>query len=223
MKHNIKAVLFDYNGTLFFDDDINEMGWRNTINELTNNSIDFDELYKEYKSVGNYKFITRVFEMMNFPLDENKIMYWAKRKETKYYHEYCRSHNRKELSPGAEDLLNYLVENNIPFNLCTASMIENVNFYFDYIGIGKWFDRNKIAYDDGTFKDKGDMYKASAQRIGVAIEDCLVIEDSARSIKEAIEAGCKNIVAIKKAETPSYKEIIQVVNDLSEIDYDIFD
>ena len=222
VKHNIKAVLFDYNGTLFFDADINEIAWRNTINELTNNSIDFDEVYKEYKSVRNVIFVTEVFKMMHYPLDEEKILYWAKRKETEYYHKYCRSHNRNSLSPGAEELLNYLTGNNIPINLCTASLIENVDFYFDYVGIGRWFDKNRIAYDDGTFKNKVDMYRACAQRINIPIEECLVIEDSARSIKEAIEAGCRSVVAIKKDDTPSCEEIIQIVNDLSEIDYSIF-
>ena len=223
VKQNIKAVLFDYNGTLFFDSDINEIAWRNTINELTNNSIDFDEIYKEYKSVRNVIFVSKVFEMMNYPIDQEKILYWAKRKETKYYHEYCRAHNRKSLSPGAEELLNYLIEKNIPINLCTASLIENVDFYFDYVGIGKWFNKNKIAYDDGSFKNKVDMYKACAERISIPIDQCLVIEDSAKSINEAIEAGCKNIIAIRKDDTPTHKEIIQIVDDLSEIDYSIFD
>lgn len=223
MKHYIKGVLFDYNGTLFFDADINEIAWRNTINELTNNSINFDEIYKEYKSVRNVIFVSKVFEMMNYPYDEEKILYWAKRKETEYYHKYCKQHKRKELSPGSEKLLNYLTDNNTPINLCTASLIENVDFYFDYVGIGKWFDKNKIAYDDGTFKNKTDMYKAAAERINIPIEDCLIIEDSAKSINEAIKASCKNIVAIKKEDTPSYKEIIQVVNDLTEIDYSLFE
>ena len=218
----MKAVLFDFNGTLFFDADINYIAWKQTIDELSNSTIDFDEIYKEYKSVRNFLFIEKVFEMLGLPRDEEKIMYWAKRKETKYYHNYCKEHNRNKLAPGAEELLKYLKNNNIPINLCTASLKENVDFYFTYLGLDKWFDINLIAYDDGSFHDKTEMYRECAKRINVELEDCLVFEDSAKSIKEAIKAGCKSIVAIKKEDTPSLPEIRQVINDFTELDYSIF-
>lgn len=223
VKHNIKAVLFDYNGTLFFDADINEIAWRQTINELSNGKIDFDEMYKQYKSARNYYFVKEAFKILDIPADDEKIDYWVKRKETEYYQKYCVEHERNELSPGTVQLLNYLKEKEVPINLCTASIIENLNFYFDYLKIGRWFDKDKVAYDDGTFVNKTDMYIACAARVGQDIKDCLVIEDSPRSIEEAIEAGCHNIIVIKKKDTPEHKEIIQVVDDLSEIDYKIFE
>ena len=214
----MKPILFDYNGTLFFDADINYEAWKKTINELTNGYLDFDVIYEDYKSVRNYLFVEKVFELMGFDHDEEKIMYWAKRKETQYYHNICRENNRNQLAPGAEEFLDYLKENNVPINLCTASLIENVEFYFDYLKIGNWFDKNIIAYDDGTFSDKTQMYIACAKRINKDIKDCIVIEDSVSSIDQAIKAGCKNIIAIKKDDTPDYPEIIQVINDFNDID-----
>ena len=218
----MKAVLFDYNGTLFFDSDINYIAWKNTINELSNGYIDFDAIYDEYKSVRNYIFVEKVFDMMDFIHDEEKIMYWANRKETEYYHKYCLEHKRNKMAPGAEELLNYLKDNNIPINLCTASLKVNVDFYYDLLHLEKWFNKDLIAYDDGTFKDKTEMYKACAKRINADIKDCIVIEDSVNSINQAIKAGCKNIIAIKKDDTPNYPEIKQVINDFTEIDYSIF-
>ena len=223
VKQLRKPVLFDYNGTLFFDSDINEIAWRQTINELSDNTIDFDNVYKKYKSVRNHIFIQKVFEMMGKDADEEQIEYWVKRKETNYYQPYCRKLQRNSLSPGCEELLNYLLEKGNPINLCTASIIENVDFYFEYLKLDKWFDKNVIAYDDGTFFDKTEMYKAAAERIGTTIDKCIVIEDSAKSIKEAIKAGCRCVVAIKKEDTPDLPEIKQTIKDLSEIDYSIFD
>ena len=217
----MKPVLFDYNGTLYFDADINHIAWKQTIEELTKGTIDFEELYKDYRSVRNYLFVEKVFELMNLPHDKDQIMYWSKRKETQYYQNYCRNNNRDKLSPGAEKLLDYLKENNVPINLCTASLIENVDFYFDYLKLGKWFDKSLIAYDDGTFYDKTQMYKECARRIGFNIEDCVVIEDSPTSIKQAIKAGCKNIIAIRKEDTPELPEIKQIIDDLTQIDKNI--
>ena len=44
VEHKIKAVLFDYNGTLFFDADINRIAWRQTIDEMSGGTLDFDTL-----------------------------------------------------------------------------------------------------------------------------------------------------------------------------------
>lgn len=126
------------------------------------------------------------------------------------------------MAPGAEEFLNYLKENNIPINLCTASLKVNVDFYYDLLHLEKWFDKDLIAYDDGSFENKVEMYKAAAERIGVDIKDCFVIEDSLSSIDQAIIAGCKNIIAIKKTDTPDYPEIKQVINDFTKIDYSLF-
>ena len=215
------GVLLDYNGTLIFDADINEWAWRQTINELSQGALDFDEVYAEYRSRRNEVFVAKAFEMLGKEVDEKTIKYWATRKETVYYHQYSREHQRNQLSPGAAELLDYLKGNRIPYNLATASLKENVDFYFDFVGIRKWFDIDVVAYDDGSFPDKTSMYKASAERIGVNIEDCLIIEDSANSIREAMRAGCRNFVAIRKPDTPSIPEILQVVDDLREFDYDL--
>ena len=209
----MKAVIFDYNGTLFFDSDINEIAWRQTIEELSQGSIDFNEVYPQYKSVRNYLFIEAMFKKLGKPLNEDEILWWAKRKETRYYHSYCREHHRDQLAPGAADLLDYLKEKKIPINLCTASLIENVNFYFDYLKLGNWFDQDKIAYDDGTFYDKVSMYKAAAKRVGYDISECLVFEDSPGSIAQAIKAGCRNVVVIGKNEVPASKEILAQIDD----------
>ena len=120
----MKAVIFDYNGTLFFDSDINEIAWRQTIEELSQGSIDFDEVYPQYKSVRNYLFIEAMFKKLGKPLNEDEILWWAKRKETRYYHSYCREHHRDQLAPGAADLLDYLKEKKIPPTMTALSMTK---------------------------------------------------------------------------------------------------
>lgn len=218
VKHmNYKGILFDFNGTLFFDSDINEIAWRQTVDELSNKTIDFDSVYKQYKSVRNALFVEKLFELMNKEVSEEEIKYWAKRKETEYYHKYVYEHNRKDLSPGAERFLNELKQNNIPINLCTASIEENVDLYLNYLGLDRWFDKNVITYDDGSFESKKYMYIEGAKRIGLDVKDCLIFEDSYRPIVEAKEAGCKNFIAIKRNEIPAIPEIKLFINDFDDV------
>ncbi|MBR6234203.1 MAG: HAD family phosphatase [Erysipelotrichaceae bacterium] len=223
METMIKAVLFDYNGTLFADDDINDMAWKAVINELSQGKIDAESFYGEFIGTRNYPFVEKMFEILGLPHDEEKIMYWAKRKETEYYHKICRSLNRNKLIPGAEELLEELKERKIPFTMCTASLDVNVDFYFEQLKLGQWFDKEKVVYDDGIMTDKRDMYLEGAKRLNVDIKDCLIFDDSPTSIRNGAKAGCKNIVVIKKENNPDIPEIRQRINDFYEFDRSILD
>ena len=216
----IKAILFDYNGTLFPDDDINEKAWKAVIDELSQGKINADEFYGAFIGVRNYPFVEEIFKKLGLPLEEDKIMYWAIRKETEYYQKFCRGLHR-DMVAGAEELLNELKEKNIPTNMCTASLIENVDFYFDYMKLDRWFDRNLVVYDDGVSVDKKDMYLEGARRLGVDIRDCLVFDDSPVSIRKAAEAGCENIVIIKKPNNPDLPQIRQRISNFYEFDRDL--
>lgn len=218
----MKTILFDYNGTLIKDDDINKEAWRATVAELSNGKLDFDEIVKGFVGVRNYSFVENIFKILGLKLDEEKIMYWAKRKETEYYHKLCTEKDR-QLIEGAEEFLDYLKKNNIPFNMCTASLDVNVNYYFERYNLDKWFDRRLIVYDTGEYKDKKDMYLEAARRLGVSIKACLIFDDSPTSIKNAVEAGCENLIVIKKNNNPDLKEIKQRINNYKEIDYSLLE
>ena len=216
----IKAVLFDYNGTLFPDDDINDRAWKAVINELSEGKINADEFYGAFIGMRNYPFVEEVFKMLDLPLEEDRIMYWAIRKETEYYHKICRGLHR-DMIPGAKELLDELKEKKFPINMCTASLIENVDFYFDYLKLDRWFDKDLVVYDDGVSTDKKDMYLEGARRLGVDIRDCLIFDDSPVSIKKAAEAGCENIVIIKKPNNPDLPQIRQRISNFYEFDRDL--
>lgn len=219
MKQFVDAVLFDFNGTLYEDADINYATWKQTINAI-DSSLDFEELFKYYKATKDSVFITKVFEIINRPIIEEEIEKWVNYKEDRY-RQMCIDTKRNKLRPGAEDVLNYCLGNNIPINLCTSSIKENVDFYFKNVDLGKWFDRNKVVYDDGNYLDKVNMYIDCAKIVNAQIENCLVFEDSMKSLKESIMAGCKKTVRISSEETEDLEEIKQVIKDFKGFDYNL--
>lgn len=219
----IKAVLFDFNGTLFLDTEINRGIWREILNELSKNRIDFDNFFRNYKSVHNHIIIGEVIKM--FPdLKNEDIDYWVNKKEI-IYRKYCKDNKVNQLTPGAEKLLDYLKENKVKIGLCTSSIIDNVNFYYENVKLDRWFSMDYTVYDNGTYDSKTQMYLDCAKRLNVNIDEVLIIEDSPRSIKEAIKACCKKIVAIKNidSEELDLPEIKQTINDFTELDYTILD
>lgn len=218
----VKGVFFDFNGTLYFDQDINRETWKQTIAELSNNTIDFDRFFDNYKAVMDYIVIKDAFELIKKPYNEKQINYWVNYKEEKYRN-YGIEHKRTVLPPGAEKTLDYLKSNSIPIILCTSSIIENVEFYYKYFNLSKWFNFKQTVYDTGEYSSKTQMYLECAKRLNIDLADGVVFEDSSKSIKEAIVAGAKKVVAIKRNDTPSFPEIKQVISDFTELDYSIFE
>lgn len=218
----VKGVFFDFNGTLYFDQVINKITWKETIDTLSNNKIDFESFFAEYCAVMDCVVIADAFKLINKEYTDKDIEYWSNYKEERY-RQYGLQRNMTKLPPGAIDVLNYLKNRKIPVILCTSSMLDNVEYYYKYFGLSEWFDKKQTVYDTGEYNSKAQMYRECAKRLNIDIKDAVVFEDSRRSIKEAIEGGVEKIVAIKKDDTPSYPEIKQVINDYTELDYSIFD
>ena len=218
----VKAVIFDFNGTLFVDHDINEIAWLQTLKEITNDKIDIKSFYSTRKSNHNYLIVKEAYEEMNETVSEETIQYWSIQKEI-YYQSYCLEHQRNKMNDGAEEVLDYLKQNNIKIGLCTASIIENVNFYYNNLNLSRWFKKDLTVYDNGKYHDKVDMYKDCAALLGQDIKDVIVFEDSPKAIKEVVEAGCQNVVAIKRSDTPALPEIKQVIEDFTKLDKSIFE
>ena len=219
----IKAILFDFNGTLYLDRDINKITWEETVNKLSKGRIDFEEFYPKYKSVHDYLVIKEIIR--RYPdLKDEDIDYWVDYKESAY-RQYCVDHKRNKMTSGAEEFLSYVKEKGIKIGLCTSSIIDNVNFYYTNVKLDRWFKMENTIYDDGTYTSKTEMYLDCASRLNEKIEDCLIIEDSPRAIQEAIKTGCQKIIAIKNQDSEKLDnpEVKQFINDFTEFDYSILD
>ena len=187
----MRAVLLDFNGTMFFDSSLNYEAW----------SRIYQDLYPEDTEPLN---MSRVFGANNAAVLKN-LAPWLTDEENRQYSEkkevlYRRACKSKpemlHLATGTEEFLQYLRRSGIPYALASASIISNIDFYFETFGLDRWFERDQVVYDDGTYEDKGAMYLEAARRLNVDIADCLVIEDSPGSIAHAKRHGTGCIVAI---------------------------
>ena len=218
----VKAVFFDFNGTLYFDQDINKETWKQTIKELSNDKIDFESFFSNRKAVMDYIVIEDAFKMINKKYTNKEIEHWVNYKENKY-RQYGIDHKRTVLAPGAERVLNDLISREIKLILCTSSIKENVEYYFKYFNLSKWFDFDETVYDTGDYKNKSEMYKECFVRTKTKAGEVVVFEDSAKSISEAINAGVTKVVAINQNESLELNEVKQSIRDFNELDFSIFD
>ena len=222
----MKGIIFDFNGTLFFDSHMHYEAWRIYSKQLRGYEFTDDEMRQKMFGRTNADIIEYAIGEKPSPELVEKL---AKEKES-MYRQMC-INNRKEfiLSPGAEEFLNYLKENNIPMTIATMSEWDNVEFYIKEFNLAKWFDLDKIVYSNGKIPGKPapDIYQIAAKNIGLAPKDCIVIEDAVSGINSANAAGIGKIIAIASVEEDSLYESIpcvsQIIRHFAEIDKSIFD
>ena len=97
---------------------------------------------------------------------------------------------------GANAFFSKLQEQGIPFAIASASIKTNIDFFVESFDLRRWFDQDRIVYDDGRFANKVDMFRFAADVIGVPVEECLIFEDSESGIRDALKAGCRNVIVV---------------------------
>lgn len=191
----MKGIIFDFNGTLFWDSEIQENAWKTFGTKLSGRNITDEEFNTYFHGRTNKDTLEYLTERV---LTDKEVNELAQQKES-IYRDLCKSDlNKFKLAPGVERYLDYLKENNIPFTIATASEINNVNFFIKAFQLDKWFDIIKIVYDDGTFRGKPepDIYLKASEALNIQPDNCIVFEDALSGVQSAQRAGVKEIIAV---------------------------
>lgn len=191
----IEGVIFDFNGTLFWDGDKNEAAWRAFALRHAGRTIT-DEQFLDLHGRPNREWIAFLLGYM--PTDPADVLALAEEKEVIYRKMCLDDPTGFCLAPGAQALLAQLVEKGIPHGIATSAEIDNVNFYFEHMGLDRYFDRKWVVYNDHSLpgKPKPDFYQAAARAIGLAPEQCAVVEDAPIGVLAAHNAGVGRVVGI---------------------------
>lgn len=191
----IKGVLFDFNGTMFQDSPFNEEAWLTFAEKEAHKQLTRDEFDQNVHGKNNRLVLEYLFER---PFTKEEAIEWGEKKEA-IYRKLVRSHpDAAHLTAGLSEFLDDLKQKQVPFNIATAAGKGNVDFYFEAFDLGRWFDYEKVIYDNGEMKSKPapDFYLQSAEKIGLKPSECVVFEDSVSGIKAAHNAAAKKIFAI---------------------------
>ena len=221
----MQGIIFDFNGTLFFDSHMHYEAWRIYSKKLRGYEFTDDEMREKMFGRTNADIIEYAIGKKPSPEMVEKL---AKEKEGMYREMCLKNRDTFVLAPGAEEFLNYLKENNIPRTIATMSEWDNVEFYIKEFNLEKWFDLNKIVYSNGKIPGKPapDIYKIAAKNLELDPKDCIVVEDALSGIESANKAGIGKIIAIASVESDSlYRKIpcvSQIIHSFDEIDKDIF-
>lgn len=183
MFRDIKAVLFDLDGTLvdsmwmWKDIDIeflNKYGMEYP-NDLQENieGMSFSETAEYFKERFQLK------QSLDQIKEEWNQMAWYK------------YNNEVPLKEGALEFLQYLKENNIKAGIATSNSRELVDLITQKLGVESYFESVRTACEVEKGKPSPDIYLRVAKDLGVNPEHCLVFEDVLPGVMAGKNAGAK--------------------------------
>lgn len=213
-----KGVIFDFNGTLFWDTAYQESSWDEYL--LTKNIVFSDREKQEYIHGRNGR---DTFEyIFKRSITDEEIEELTEEKEI-IYRQKCLS-NIMEFAPGAISFIEYLMANEIKMAIATASGKKNVDFFIEHFDLLRYFREDHIIYNDGKARGKPfpDLFNNAIRVLGIAREQITIFEDSTSGIDAANNAGVGNIVIVNSANKNVAQYNHQVIRHFDEVEREKF-
>lgn len=205
MFQNIKAVLFDLDGTL-----IDSMWmWKDIdVEYLNKHGLEFPgDLQKEIEGMSFSE--TAVYFKNRFQIKdslEHIKNEWNQMAWEKYRDEV-------PLKEGVLELLKYIKAKNMKAGIATSNSRELVELVIKQLGVSPFFESIRTSCEVERGKPSPDIYLLVAEDLGVDIEHCLVFEDVPAGVRAGKSAGMR-VCAVYDEFSEESKDIL-----IEEADY----
>ena len=190
---NYKAILFDMDGVLIESEFLMRSS---AIQALADYGIEAcHEDFFEFTGMGEDRFVGGVAE-------KHGKTYVTAMKDLAYDYYGQRVKTEAHIPEGIKEMLQQLHAKGITLAVCSAADLRKVRYNIQAIGVDEsLFTALVTGSDVERKKPFPDIYLEGARRVGIAPEDCLVVEDAISGILAAHAAGM-DAVGIPSTFTP---------------------
>ena len=206
----IKAIIFDMDGLMIDSERVTFECYQEILKGM-NLTMD-EEFYKTLLGKPLKGIYQRFYDVYgnDFPIEDvikdvHALM--AKRFETEGV----------PIKTGLKSLLEYLKENNYKTIVATSSNRDRVDTILSQAQITDYFD-DSICGDEVTKgKPNAEVFLKSCQKLGVYVDEAIVLEDSEAGIQASYDAGIKVICIpdMKYPEKQYEEKTFKILKDLN--------
>ena len=183
----MKAVIFDMDGVIFDSERATYLCWKKVAEDHGLERM--DEVHR--RCIGVTLEVTRQICLdaygEDFPYEQ-----FAKEASELYHERY--DGGRLPIKEGVREILSYLKGNGIPIAIASSTRQKRVTTQLDEAGLLSYFDAVVGGESVSRSKPAPDIFLYAAERLGIAPEDCVVIEDSFNGIRAAHAAGMQPVM-----------------------------
>ncbi len=183
----MKAIIFDLDGVICSTDEYHYLAWKELADGI---EVPFDR-----STNGRLRGVSRM-ESLNIILENYKGKTLSDQekkalaeKKNAIYREYLKKMSSEDLTNEVKDTLDELRKRN--YKLAIGSSSKNTPFILQQIGLGDYFD----AVADGNCithsKPDPEVFLKAAEMLGIAAEECVVVEDAVSGAQAGKAAGMK--------------------------------
>ena len=208
----IKAIIFDMDGLMIDSERVTFECYQEILKGM-NLTMD-EEFYKTLLGKPLKWIYQRFYDVYgnDFPIEDvikdvHALM--AKRFETEGV----------PIKTGLKSLLEYLKENNYKTIVATSSNRDRVDTILSQAQITDYFD-DSICGDEVTKgKPNPEVFLKSCQKLGVNVDEAIVLEDSEAGIQASYDAGIKVICIpdMKYPEKQYEEKTFKILKDLNDV------
>jgi beta-phosphoglucomutase len=179
---DIRGVIFDLDGVLTDTSEFHYLGWKRLADE---EGIPFDRQANEALR-GVSRRDSLMLLLGGRPANEEQIQEMMARKNH-YYQESIQHVTPANLLPGALQSLDELQAAGIKIAVGSAS--KNARTVIERLGIADCVDAISDGHSVERHKPAPDLFLDGAAQLGLAPEQCVVVEDAASGVEAALAAG----------------------------------
>ena len=209
-----KACIFDLDGVIVDTVPAHYIAWKVIADEL---NITFTEADNEQlKGVSRTESMKRILTMGGIEKTNEEILDLTNRKNGIYV-DIISKMTKDDILPGVLDFLDLLKTNGIQMAIGSSS--KNTPTILKAVGLEEEFDTivdgNQITHS----KPDPEVFLLGAERMGLAPEECVVLEDAYSGVEAALNGNFK---CIGVGEPGVLGKAHKVVPNLKNLDIDIF-
>jgi len=180
---NCQAIIFDMDGVLVDTENLYKVIEQELFNEV-GISIGKEE-HVSYQGCSNPVMWSLIKEKHPLTQSLGELVGMTEEKVINYFN------SQSYLAPmtGVMELLQFLQNRGVKLALASSSSIEVIRIILAKSGLEAYFEVVVDSTEAGTGKPDPAIFLLAQKKLGISIENCIVIEDSSNGIRAALAAG----------------------------------